>query len=74
MILQEQLSKMANRMGELERYTDNQQSKVNELVDQVNESSSRSFRDRSIPGMIDTSESGGSASELSTAQALIASL
>ena len=65
---------MANRMGELERHTISQQSKVNEPVNQGNESSSPSRSDRSIQGMIDTSESGESSSELSTAQALIRSL
>ena len=73
-MLQEKLSQMANCIGELERYIDNQQTKANQLVDQVNESSSRSWSDWSIPGMIDTSESGASLTELSTTQALIASL
>ena len=65
---------MANQMGELEQYTNSQQSKVNELVNQVNKSSSQSRSNQSIPEMINTSENGASSSELSTAQALIASL
>ena len=61
-------------MGALERYSNSQHSKVNELVNQVNEASSRSRSDQPIPGMIDTSDSGSSSMDLSTANALIASL
>ena len=76
-MLQETVNKMALKIMELEEYTDRQQSTVNELIDQVNGVASvRSRSDRSIPGMIGTSDSGPStdSSELSNAQALLASL
>ena len=51
-----------------------QQSKVNKLVNQINEASSQSRSDQSILGMINTSDSGASSTDLSTTNALIISL
>ena len=68
---------MALEISELKQYTDRQQSTVNELVDQVDNIASESSQsNQSIPGRINTSDSGPSTDslELSTAQALISSL
>ena len=70
----QQMTQMASQMGVIERYSESKQSKVNELVDQVNEASSCSRNDRSIRGTIEIIDSGGSSMELSAANALIASL
>ena len=68
---------MALKVSELKRYTNQQQSTFNELVDQINDASSvRSQSDQSIPRMIDTNDSGPSTDslELPTTQAPITSL
>ena len=58
------MTQMASQICSIEQYNESQQIKVNELVDQVNEASSRSRDDRSIPGKINTSDSRGSSMEL----------
>ena len=76
-MLQKIVNKVGLEVGELEQYTDRQQSTVDELVDWVNDITNvRSWSDQSIPRIIYTSDSGPStdSSKLSTAQALIASL
>ena len=73
-MLQKQYNDMALKVSQLERYTDQQQNTINDVVDKVNDDASRS--DRSIPGVIKTkgTPSTSDSSELSTAQALIISL
>ena len=75
-MLQETVQQMAIKISELERYTDRQQCTVNDLVDKVDKDPSICSRsDQSIPGMIETNGTPSIDSlELSTSQALIASL
>ena len=76
-MLQQEVKDMALKISQLKRYTDQQQGTINDVVDKVNDDPSiRSRGDRSIPGMIETSDSPSTtdSSKLSTAQALIASL
>ena len=65
---------MALKITQLERYADDQNKTLDDIIDKVNDEASRS--DRSIPGVIDTSgtSSLSDSSALSTAQALIVSL
>ena len=66
---------MTNRIGQaLEQHTESQENKLNEVIDQVNDTSSCSQEDKSILGMIDTSSSGRISIEPTTVMALIASL
>ena len=73
-MLQKQYNDMVLKVSQLERYTDQQQTTINDVVDKVNDEASRS--DRSIPGVIETkgTPSTSDSFELSTAQALIVSL
>ena len=76
-MLQKTVKDMALKISQLERYIDQQQHTINNVVDKVNnEAIICSKSDRSIPGMIDTSgtPSASDASKLLTVQALIASL
>ena len=66
---------MALKIGQLERYTDQLQGGVNDLIDKVQDDTSvHSRSDRSISGVIDIDKSTTDSSELSTTQTLIASL
>ena len=67
---------MALKINKLERYKDQQQHTINNVVDKVNnEPSVHSMSDWFIPGVIDTSGTPSTVSlELSTAQAMVASL
>ena len=68
---------MALKISQLEKYTDEQQLAINDVIDKVEDDPSiRSRGDRSIPRMIETRRTPSTAdsSKLSTAQALIASL
>ena len=71
---QKQLQDMALKITQLERYADDQNKTLSDVIDKVNEEASRG--DRSIPGMIETStpSSSSESSALSAAQALVASL
>ena len=71
---QKKLQDMALKITQLERFADNQNKTLSDVIDKVNDEASRS--DRSIPGVIDTSgtPSTSDSSALSTAQALIVSL
>ena len=71
---QKQLQEMALKITQLERYADDQNKTLSNVIDKVNDEASRS--NRSIPGMINTStpSSPSKTSALTTAQALIASL
>ena len=71
---QKQLQDMALKITQVERYADDQNKTLSDVINKVNDKASRS--DRSIPGVIDTSRppSPSKSSALSTAQALIASL
>ena len=76
-MLQKTVNNMALKISQLERYTDQQQHTINDVVDKVNDDTSIfSKSDCSIPGMIDTSgtPSASDSSKLSIAQALIATL
>ena len=74
-MLQKQYNDMALKVGQLERSTDQLQGGLNNHIDKVQDDASvRSRSDRSIPGVIDTDKSTSNSSDLSTAQALIASL
>ena len=75
-MLQKTVKDMALKISQPERYTDQQQHTIKDVVDKVNdEASVQSKSDQSIPGVIDTSDTPLTDSlELSTAQALIASL
>ena len=75
-MLQKTVKDMVLKISQLERYTDQQQHTLNNVVDKVNdEASVHSKSDQSIPGVIDTSGTPSTkSSELSTTQALIASL
>ena len=70
----QQMTQMASRMGVIGWYNDSQLRKVNELVNQVNKVTSHSKDNKPIPGTTDTSGSGGSSTELTTANSLIISL
>ena len=61
-------------MGALKRFVKSKCSKVNRLVDHVNEANSQRRDNRSIPRMIDTSVSRGSPTKLTITNALRASL
>ena len=65
---------MALKIMQLERFADDQNKTLSDVIDKVNDEASRS--DRSIPRVIDTSgtPSLSKSSALSTAQALIVSL
>ena len=71
---QKQLQEMTLKITQLERYADDQNKTLSNMIDKVNDEASRS--NRSIPGMIDTStpSSLSESSALTTAQALIALL
>ena len=71
---QKQLQEMALKITQLERFMDDQNKTLSDVIDKVNDEASRG--DRSIPGMIDTSTSSSTSksSALSTAQALVVSL
>ena len=73
-MMQSKLDDMALQIMRLEKYTDDQQSAINNVIDKVQDDQSRG--DRSIPGLIETSTtpSVADSAELSQAQALIASL
>ena len=73
-MLQNTVKDMTLKISQLERYTDQQQNTINDVVDKVNDEANRS--NRSIPGVIETNGTLLTIdfSELSTAQALIASL
>ena len=74
-MLQKQYNDMALTVNQMERFTDQLQGGVNDLIDKVQDDTSvRSRSDRSIPGVIDTDKSTSVSSDLSTAQALIVSL
>ena len=68
------MTNMALQISRLERYTDQQQSAINNVIDKVQDKQSKG--NRSIPRMIETTSTPSTAdsSELSTAQALIESL
>ena len=73
-MLQSKLNDYALQIMRLEKYTDDQQVALNGLIDR--EAQSRSG-EQSIPGVIETTTSSpslGEATEMTTAQALIASL
>ena len=69
--MQSQMKDFALQLMRLDKYTDDQQSALNGLIDREGQSRS----DRSIPGLIETSTTPllGDTTELTTAQALIAS-
>ena len=73
-MLQKQYNNMALKVSQLEQFTDQQNTIINDVVDKVNDEASRS--DRCIPRMINTvgTPSTSNSSALSTAQALIVSL
>ena len=74
-MLQKQYNDMVLKVGQLERFTDQLQGGVNDLIDKVQDDASvRSRSDRSIPGVINIDKSTTDSSDLSTAQALTASL
>ena len=76
-MLQNTVKDMALKISQLERYTNRQQVVINDVIDKVQDDDSvRSRSDRFIPGVIKTNgtPSTTNSSELSTAQALIASL
>ena len=71
--MQKKMGEFALQLMRLEKYTDDQQSAINNIID-VQQNQSRS--NRSIPGLIETTTTPSLAdtTELTTAQALIASL
>ena len=73
-MLQKQYNDMALKVSQFKRFTDQQNTIINDVVDKVNDEASRS--NRSIPGMINTAgtPSTSNSSALFTAQALIVSL
>ena len=73
-MLQKQYNDMALKITQLERFTDQQNTTLSDVIDKVNDEASRN--DRSIPGMIDTAGTPSTSKSLalSTAQALIVSL
>ena len=74
-MLQKQYSDMALKVNQLERFTNQLQGGVNNLIDKVQDDTSVQSRSkRSIPGVIDTDKSTSDSSDLSTVQSLILSL
>ena len=74
-MLQKQYNDMALKVNQLERFTNQLKGGVNDLIDKVQDNTSVCSRsDKSFPGVIDTDKSTSDYSDLSTAQALIASL
>ena len=73
-MLQKQHNDMALKITQLERFTDQQNTTLSDVIDKVNDEASRS--DRSIPGIINTAGTPSTSESLalSTAQALIVSL
>ena len=73
-MLQTQYNDMVLKVSQLERFTDQQNTTLNNVVDKINDEASRS--DRSIPGIINTAGTPSTSESLalSMAQALIVSL
>ena len=73
-MLQKQYNDIALKVSQLERYTDQQQTPINDVVDKVNDEASRSNRSISRVNKTKGTQSPSDSSELYTAQALIVSL
>ena len=73
-MMEKKMTNIALQIGRLKRYTDQQQSAINNLIDKVQDDQSRG--DRSVPGMIETTSTPSTAdsSEISIGQALISLL